>query len=488
MKLQKSVPLIAKHSAFDYQAEAAEIISSLEYGAVFHEQGLGKTKIALDVALSWLTNGVVDSVIFVTKRALVQNWKDEITEHTHLKPKIFSQDKRANYFAFNSPSQCYIAHYEAIKSESKRVRMLAKIRKLGVILDEAHKIKNPESSITKCFIGLAPSFYRKVIMTGTPIANRPYDIWSQIFFLDNGNALGTDFSSFKTEMDLSSDLNEEDELRDRFESSLSDLFPKLSEFSVRETKDGGRIELPKKEISLIACDWETSQWDKYCEIRNELKTIVVRNGIPTEDNSEDILKRLLRLVQVASNPRMIDEQYTVEPGKFEIFEDLARTIIGNDEKLICWSAFATNVDILYERFRELGAVKVHGGLNMSTRNLAVKSFKENSGIKVLFATPGAAKEGLTLTVANHVIFFDRTFSLDDYLQAQDRIHRISQTKTCYVYNLSMRDSIDEWVDLLLRTKELAAKLGQGDISVEQYKQAIEYSFPDLLKEILGIKD
>ena len=68
------------------------------------------------------------------------------------------------------------------------------------------------------------------------------------------------------------------------------------------------------------------------------------------------------------------------------------------------------------------------------------------------ATPGAAKEGLTLTCANHAIFYDRSFSLDDYLQAQDRIHRISQTRECYIHNMIATDTVDEWVDILLTAK------------------------------------
>ena len=77
------------------------------------------------------------------------------------------------------------------------------------------------------------------------------------------------------------------------------------------------------------------------------------------------------------------------------------------------------------------------------------------------ATPAAAKEGLTLTVANHAVFYDRSFSLDDYLQAQDRIHRISQSRPCFITNLTARNTIDEWVDVLLAAKHLAAQLGQA---------------------------
>lgn len=79
---------------------------------------------------------------------------------------------------------------------------------------------------------------------------------------------------------------------------------------------------------------------------------------------------------------------------------------------------------------------------------------------MLIATPAAAKEGLTLTVANHAVFYDRSFSLDDYLRAQDRIHRISQTRTCFVTNLIASHSIDEWVDVLLRPNTSLPSLGR----------------------------
>jgi SNF2 family DNA or RNA helicase len=123
---------------------------------------------------------------------------------------------------------------------------------------------------------------------------------------------------------------------------------------------------------------------------------------------------------------------------------------------------------------------------MEERNKAIERFLSRDDCRVLIATPGAAKEGLTLTVANHVIFYDRSFSLDDYLQAQDRIHRISQKKTCHVYNLIMENSIDEWVDMLLHSKQLAAQLLQGDISLEFYKSQMSYEFGDILRGILGI--
>ena len=122
---------------------------------------------------------------------------------------------------------------------------------------------------------------------------------------------------------------------------------------------------------------------------------------------------------------------------------------------------------------------------MSTdqRNESVKEFKTGDA-KVLIATPQSAKEGLTLTTANNAIFYDRGFSLDDYLQAQDRIHRISQTKECNIYNIMIRGSIDEWIHKLLKAKEKAASLVQNDISRADYELEADYSYDKIIKKIL----
>ena len=93
---------------------------------------------------------------------------------------------------------------------------------------------------------------------------------------------------------------------------------------------------------------------------------------------------------------------------------------------------------------------------------------------------------LTLTVANHAVFFDRSFSLDDYLQAQDRIHRISQSRTCHVWNLICAGTVDEWVDTLLAAKRLAAQLAQSDVTPEDYARLANYDFGQVIRTVLGL--
>ena len=215
-----------------------------------------------------------------------------------------------------------------------------------------------------------------------------------------------------------------------------------------------------------------------------MRAEVLRGGELVEDDAEEILKRLLRLVQVASNPLLVDQSYSAEPGKLATARRLVKLALDEGSKAIVWTNFIANADWLARQLADDGSVVVHGNKTIAARNAALDFFKNDPAIRVLVATPASAKEGLTLTVANHAIFFDRSFSLDDYLQAQDRIHRISQKRECHIWNLIATGTVDDWVDMLLAAKHLAAQLVQGDINSEEYRRRSNYDFGRVVREIL----
>ena len=101
-------------------------------------------------------------------------------------------------------------------------------RNVGIIIDESAKLKNPDANLTKAFFDLSLLFKKRVIMTGTPVANRPYDIWSQIFFLDQGKSLGTDFNEFKRLTDLSNKLANDKMMQASFENDIAIIFENSS--------------------------------------------------------------------------------------------------------------------------------------------------------------------------------------------------------------------------------------------------------------------
>jgi len=83
----------------------------------------------------------------------------------------------------------------------------------------------------------------------------------------------------------------------------------------------------------------------------------------------------------------------------------------------------------------------------------------------MILNPAAAREGITLTKANNAIYLDRNFNLVDYLQSQDRIHRISQSKDCKIFKLIAKQTIDEYIETLVDVKKNIAAFIQGDVKL-----------------------
>lgn len=479
-RLKKPPALTAKYDAYPYQLDAVRAVKCLPYAAIFHEQGLGKTKIATDLMLLWLSEDVVDTVFVITKKTLVQNWIDELTAHSHVTPRVLSGNRRENSIALNSPVLIYVMNYEVISANLELLRLFLGTCRVGVILDESQKIKNPKANLSMNLHCIAEDFKRRIIMSGTPVANRPYDIWSQIKFLDNGDSLGNSFAEFKAECELP-----RAEPTSEYSLRLVDIMEKIRKFSVRETKKTSGLQLPEKTILTHFVELSPRQAAIYASYRDEMAYEIKGSERLLIDDAEDILKRLLRLVQCASNPILIDDTYSETPGKYLKLIELLDDIGPETKKVIVWTGFVNNVEWLSSKLDRFRPQSIHGYMSVADRNESIRKFKTNNDCRILLATPGAAKEGLTLTVANQVVFYDRGFSLDDYLQAQDRIHRISQNEECFVHNLIAKNTIDEWVDTLLNAKYQAARLTQGDISQDEFDATFTCDLSDSLMQILS---
>ncbi len=202
--------------------------------------------------------------------------------------------------------------------------------------------------------------------------------------------------------------------------------------------------------------YEKLKEELYLEIKNIEGDIVI-------DESSDLLKKLLRLAQIASNPYLIDKGYNETPCKYYELDKLLDKIVEAKQKVIIWTSFVENIRILNKRYKKYGPLMLYGEISIEDRNTIVKKFKNDTESKVLIANPAAAREGLTLTSANNAIYLDRNFNLVDYLQSQDRIHRISQNKECYIYKLIAKDTIDEYIEAITIRKHDLAKYIQGDI-------------------------
>jgi len=456
-----------KTRPFPHQVEAIEYISNSQAVPLFDEQGLGKTKIVIESLSNNMDQGIIDGALIICKKHLIVNWQDEIETHSHLKYIVLRGNANEKGLKFMGYSHFYIINYESVISEVERLEMFLKIRKLAIVLDESHTIKNPFAKTTNAIFRLKDLAKKRIIITGTPIANKPLDLWAQFYFLDNGKLLGDSYKDFEKTYSINLKNDDLSKQKEKF-NCLRNIV--LSN-SIRRLKEDV-LELPEKIFFEKSVQLVDQQKKFYDQLRDELYIEITNaDGKKIIDESEELLKKLLRLAQIASNPFLIDRAYDETPAKFPLMDTLIDNILKQNEKVIVWSCFVENIRILYKRYRKLGSLMLYGDIPIEKRGDIVKQFRNNDGFRILIANPAAAKEGLTLTSANNAIYLDRNFNMVDYLQSQDRIHRISQTEECRIYKLIAKNTIDEYIDEIIYKKHKLAEYVQGDrddIEVERY--------------------
>lgn len=430
-----------------------------DYAALFDEQGLGKTKIIIDTICQGIAAEAIQGALIVCRKSLLGTWAHEVAKHSYLKSIQLRGGPHARGIHFMWFAHFYLVNYEMLISEEARIRDLLQTRAMAIVLDESQRIKNPKSKATEALHELRAFAKRRYIVTGTPVANTPCDIWAQVYFLDGGAALGETFQEFLERFAIARQPHKQRAIQ---ENGLRRLREALSPFSIRRLKDDV-LELPEKRYETVVVDLEPSQRNRYDELRQELRlSVMAMDGTRVADDASNILKRLLRLVQISSNPRLIDASYTATPAKVLAIQHLVSEILGVQEKVVIWTSFIGNIRMLKRLFQDAGAAMLFGDVPISERDVIVRRFQTSADLRVIVANPAAAKEGLTLTAANHAVYMDRTFNLGDYLQSQDRIHRISQERPAYIYNIVGRDTVDEYIEDVVYRKQMVAQFVCGD--------------------------
>jgi SNF2 family DNA or RNA helicase len=444
----------SKTEPFSHQIEAINYINRHDEVALFDEQGLGKTKIVIDSLCTSMKGGEVEGVLVVSPMSLLYNWEYEVTKHSFLMPIVLKGTEREKRYKFLTGANFYITNYEAVIAEFERIRRFCRSRKVAIVLDESARVKDPATKTAQSLFKLRPYSIKRIIITGTPVANKPVDLWSQFFFLDGGILLGSNFKGFKERYN---------EKNPDYTEALTELKNIIAEHSIRRCKDDV-LELPEKEYVNVYVTLKGEQSKLYSQLREQLRIEVQdMDGNTIVDEAENILKKLLRLTQIASNPGLVDKAYKEVPGKFDVLEGMLKDVISRGEKAIVWTSFVENIISLKNRLRHYNPVIIYGDIPVKDRVNAVKAFQGSEKNRIMIANPSAAREGLTLTKANNAIYLDRNFNLVDYLQSQDRIHRISQTKGCKIFKILAKGTIDEYIDRVIDVKSEIAGYVQGDL-------------------------
>ena len=243
-----------------HQQHGTQFLRDREAAALFDEQGLGKSRQLIDTIVQEREAGTLDGALIVCPNTIKSTWCEEIQRYSDLTHAIFGSGRAARRVAFRSlRAAFYVINYEAVAAELPSLRALLRFKRMALVLDESHRIKSPTARVTQAIQSLRRDASRRYIMTGTPVANKPEDLWAQYFFLDDGASLGRTFDDFRERFCTTrGGYTRVDELR----NSMSTL-------SLRRAKEN-TVSLPPKTFVRVAVQLAGEQLRMYDEMRNGL--------------------------------------------------------------------------------------------------------------------------------------------------------------------------------------------------------------------------
>lgn len=420
-----------------HQTFAIEGMLSGRY-ANFDDQGLGKTKQCYDVAAKLFENGSIDLAIFVVKASLRETVLSETRSDAYQLHSIaVGGSKRSRFGIYNNLAHhVLVLSYETLVADQDVLRRLTSLNRTLLCFDESHYLKNFDSRRAQAALLLSELAVKTLTFSGTPIPNKMQDVFPQLKILgfDVGSSKEEFLWRFPTEGDL--------------KKFLKDKFIRRTKTELRELK------IPKKFVRKIRVKLNPVERRMYDDLAGKVATEFREKAEKTNSFSiTHVLTRILRLHQIASNAKLLDDKYNEPSSKLIVLDRLVESATKRGKKIIIWTTYRKNVAMLLERYKRHSAVSLHGGLNAQTRRRNADEFKTNLNTKILVAIPACAREGFTLTSSHVAIYLDRSFSYLDWAQSQDRIHRISQTKKCEIIILEAENTIDERVDEIIKRKQ-----------------------------------
>ena len=382
--------------------------------------------------------------LVVAPKSVLHHWEREILRFfPSARTYQYHGSQRQNLFNSVHPI-IFISTYSIISND---VDTLSRVPFFYLILDEATNIKNPDSGRTKAVKALNSA--HRLALTGTPVENRPAELWSLFDFLMRGHLgkYGTFVNTFENRI-VAGD-----------QDAVNRLGRRIYPFMLRRLKADVAKDLPEKIEMEEWCELTAEQRELYGGLQGEVKDIysALKRG-EYVNYTANILPVLTKLKQVCDHPAIATKQANPLLGrsnKFDWITERITAIIEEGEQVVVFSHFLDMLTLL-ERWiltRPVRHIRIDGSTN--NRQQLIDMFN-NGEASVALCSLMAAGHGINLTSANHVIHADRWWNPAVEDQATDRVHRIGQDKTVYVYRILVEDTLEERIDTLLTNKRAMA--------------------------------
>lgn len=438
------------------------------------EMGLGKTIQSIGVINA---DDSINNVLIICPASLKLNWKTELKKWL-IRDLTIDIANTKKFPLTNIVIINYDILFKMRKDIDKRTWDL-------LIADESHFVKNNKAKRTKALIGNSREKIKKIeakkniFLTGTPILNRPIEIFNSLKFLDQKNwnnawnyyqrycgaqhnGFGWDFSGATNLEELQRKLRQTVMIRRLKKDVLKDLPAKRRQ----------SIEIENS----IALNRIIKQQKQYLEEQGFENLKQFADKVFDGEVDITILSKIRHDLGVAKIQNVI---------KFS--KDMLETV----DKIVIFAHHKDVVSALMDEFGKI-SVKVVGGMTDEEKNKSVEDFQNNSDIKVFVGNIKAAGVGLTLTAASTVIFAELDWVPANLTQAEDRCHRIGQKDMVNVYHIvaSGDDSVDLYMSqLIIGKQDIADKaLNYENMEVQDIeKEKIKLTIPSE-EEKIGIKE
>lgn len=435
-----------KTKMYPHQEAAAKKLLPLRVGALYMEQGTGKTRTVCEIVADRAAKGKIDSVLWLCPCSVKRNLKDDLIFHCGEKPDWIVI---RGIESLSSSDRLYVELYKLVTTH-----------KVMIVVDESNLTKNKAAIRTERIIELASHCKYRMILNGTPVSKNEADMFAQWYILDwriLGYRSYYSFAANHLEFEKITLPSGREVTTDRVIRVLNVdyLARKIAPYTYQVRKSEC-LSLPDKHYEK-----------KYAQMSEDQAEIYYQTHVFYLDNvdelrAETIYKFFTALQHVVSgrcpspNPRekmrtteIFDSWH--ENPRIWALEELMDERIG-DEKVIIFTKYQAEIDEIEAMLNDKGIshLEFTGRVPQKQRQKNLEGFRGDA--QVLVANKVCGAYGLNLQFCRNMIFYSNDFDLATRSQAEDRIHRIGQTHEVYIYDIIMEDSIDTFIDDCLSRK------------------------------------
>ncbi|MEG1106919.1 MAG: DEAD/DEAH box helicase [Eubacterium sp.] len=429
----------------NYQTYSKEYVIEHPKSGLFLDMGLGKTIITLSAIEELIYDRFeVDKVVILAPPNVARDtWPDEIEKWDHLKYLRVSMclgNQKERIEGLQQEADIYIIS-NCLVDWLVNFMKVSKMRFDLLVIDELSAFKSASSNRFRALKKVAPTFKRIVGLTGTPAPNNLIDLWPQMYILDQGERLGKTITGYKNRYFYPEKYNGHIVYKwGLLQGSEESIYQAIGDVVI-SMKAKDYLQMPDRIDHVVEVEMGEKEKQNYKELKKEYclelegKDILAVNAAVLSG----------KLLQMASGAIYDIDQNVINIHDRKL-EALDR-ILEEGKRLLVVYQYKHSLSRIIERYR--------GKLRL--REYKCKKDKDDwnkSDIDILLIHPKACKYGLNLQEGGStVVWFDMTWSLDDYLQTNARLWRQGQKETVVIHHMVCKGTIDEKVIKALEGKE-----------------------------------